>query len=191
MSPILGVWASANQSQFISTNSFESIATVTVGSSGQSSIEFTSIPSTYTHLQLRLFGRTTRASTDDYIYIRFNGDSNTANYRSHYLIGEGTNVYSGDISSDYSVFGRLTGGNAASSVFGALTVDMVDYKNTNKYKTFKNLGGQDLNGSPAYIWIGSSLWMSTSAITSFAIYPGTYSNFSQYTQAALYGIKGA
>jgi hypothetical protein len=181
--------SASNSITALQSTSFESIATVSLSSS-QSTITFSSIPQTYTHLQLRLFGRTTRASTDDYIYIRFNGDSNTANYRSHYLIAEGANKYSGDISSDYSVFGRLTGANAASSTFGALTVDMIDYKNTSKYKTFKNLGGQDLNGSAAYIWIGSSLWMSTSAITSCVLYPGTYSDFTQYTHAALYGIKG-
>ena len=169
--------------------SFESIATVSLSSS-QSTITFTSIPQTYKHLQLRLFGRTDRVSTDDYFSVRFNSDNTAANYRGHYLIAEGTNKYSGDHGNDYAIYGRLTATNAASSIFGVGIVDMLDYANTSKYKTGRNFGGQDINGSAAYTWNGSSLWMSTSAITSFVIYPGAGSNFVQYTHAALYGIKG-
>jgi hypothetical protein len=36
----------------------------------------------------------------------------------------------------------------------------------------------------------SSLWMSTSAITSIKLYPNT-GNWAQYSHFALYGIKGA
>ena len=168
---------------------FESIATVSLSGS-QSTITFSSIPQTYKHLQLRLFGRTDRGSTDDYFSVRFNGDNTATNYRGHYLIGEGVNKYSGDHGNDYAIYGRLTAASADSNIFGIGVVDMLDYTNTNKYKTGRNFGGQDLNGSAAYAWNGSSLWMSTSAITSFVIYPGAGSNFVQYTHAALYGIKG-
>jgi hypothetical protein len=185
-----GEYSSASGSATpIELTSFESIATVALSGS-QSTITFSSIPQTYKHLQLRLLGRTDRASADDYFSVRFNSDNTAANYRGHYLIGEGANVYSGDHGNDYAIYGRLTGASASSNMFGVGVIDMLDYTNTNKYKTGRNFGGQDINGSAAYAWNGSSLWMSTSAITSFVIYPGAGSNFVQYTHAALYGIKG-
>jgi hypothetical protein len=54
------------------------------------------------------------------------------------------------------------------------------------------MGGVDYNSaSPnGEIYFGSNLWLSTSAITSLVIVPRTGTNFVQYTQFALYGIKG-
>ena len=71
--------------------SYESIATVTVGSGGSSSIDFTSIPSTYTHLQLRMTARCTAQSGGNptNVYLRFNSDSGS-NYAWHQLAGNGS-----------------------------------------------------------------------------------------------------
>jgi hypothetical protein len=44
---------------------FESIATVTVGGGGASSISFTSIPATYKHLQLEIYGKNNRGTVTD------------------------------------------------------------------------------------------------------------------------------
>ena len=49
----------------IMPGSYESIATVTVGSGGAASVEFTSIPSTYTHLQIRAIVRTNYTSSNN------------------------------------------------------------------------------------------------------------------------------
>ena len=78
MSPILGARGGLSASAYglfslQSTNSYESIQTVTVGSGGQSTISFTSIPSTYKHLQIRMLARATGASTVG--LIRFNSDA--------------------------------------------------------------------------------------------------------------------
>ena len=72
-----------------STNSYESIATVTVGAGGSSSISFSSIPSTYKHLQIRSINLS--SSTDNNILMRFNSDSG-ANYSRHYVYGDGASV---------------------------------------------------------------------------------------------------
>jgi hypothetical protein len=66
--------------------------------------------------------------------------------------------------------------------------DVLDYANTNKFKTLRSLTGNDRNGSGS-IWLDSGLWRSTSAITSIKFTTGTA--FAQYSQFALYGIKGA
>jgi hypothetical protein len=69
----------------------------------------------------------------------------------------------------------------------------LDYRNTNKYKTLRSLGGNDNNTAspPGDLYYGSNLWLNTAAITSLVIVPRTGTNFVQYTQFALYGIKGA
>jgi hypothetical protein len=187
LSPILGIWASANQSQYISTNSYESIVTTTVGSN-VSEITFSSIPSTYTHLQFRLITRTNRGTAEDGFRITINDDTNTANYRSHVLYGDGSSVV------PQSITGLGWAGyyptNSGSSIFGGGVMDFLDYANTNKGKTMRHLGGYDANGS-GYIVFSSSLWTSTAAITKIKFTFDSGSSFTQYSQLALYGIKGA
>ena len=197
MSPILGIWASANQSQYISTNSYESIQTVTVGAGGSSSISFTSIPSTYKHLQLRMLVQETRG---DYgiagANMTFNSDSGS-NYAYHQINGDGSSVGASGASSQTSIricdgdFGtnQATGG----LVFGVGILDILDYANTNKYKTIRHLAGVDINGTVlsvgGRVGLFSGLWQSTSAVSSFTITPNGASDFRQYSSFALYGIK--
>ena len=71
---------------------FESIATVTIGSGGASNAEFTSIPSTYKHLQIRASIRTTRNAQNSLFYY-INGDNSNSTYTTHYIGGTGSSVY--------------------------------------------------------------------------------------------------
>jgi hypothetical protein len=187
MSPILGVWASANQSQYILTASYDSIATVTVGAGGASSISFTSIPSTYTHLQIRCLSKDSRSFSNTAFSIQFNGDTGT-NYNEHGLTGDGSSAtaYATANASNIGI-GNSSGGSNA-NIFGAQIVDILDYANTNKFKTVRTLGGHDQNGS-GYLGLFSGAWRSTSAITSITIIP-LVANVQQYSSFALYGIKG-
>lgn len=188
MSPILGIIASSISGSKASTTSYESIATVTVGSGGSSSIDFTSIPSTYKHLQLRCLGRTTAAVSNDVAYLRFNSDSGT-NYSAHDLRGNGGVVAAGGYPSQNAMYlQRFAGGNQASGMFGVVVADILDYANTSKYKTLRDSGGYDFNGS-GNVYLASGLWLSTSAITSMTMTTSS-GNWAQYTQFALYGIKG-
>lgn len=172
------------------TSSYESIATVTVGSGGAASAEFTSIPSTYTHLQIRAIARTNRASNGDWLEIQFNTDT-ASNYSDHYLAGNGTSASAGGQANvTYMEVNRFPAASSTASIFGVFVTDILDYANTNKYKTIRNLGGNDQNGS-GEVHLGSGLWRSTSAITSIKIMPGGGTNLVQYSQIALYGIKGA
>jgi hypothetical protein len=172
-----------------SPSSYESIATVTVGSGGAANVEFTSIPSTYTHLQIRGIARLTGSYTYEEYVVRVNSDSNT-NYSYHYLQGSGSSaVASAGASTNAGKSPSCLGGaSLTASVFGAIIFDILDYKDTNKYTTIRMLGGVDNNGG-GYVGIASSLWRNTNAITSFEL-TGP-SNFAQYSTFALYGIKGA
>ena len=85
MTPIsLGIFASTVVPP--AATSFESIATVTVSGSNVSSITFSSIPGTYTHLQIRAFMVSGLSANNQW---RFNGDSGN-NYTWHQLQGDGS-----------------------------------------------------------------------------------------------------
>jgi hypothetical protein len=196
VSPILGIWASQNYPRI--TNSYESIQTVTVGAGGQSSISFTSIPSTYKNLEIRFFAYSTRQSgndIDDY-NIRFNSDTGSS-YAYHYLAGEGVgSAFAGSTSSATAINSVTCVGTLKSNSYisGGAIISVIDYANTSKFKTMRLLGGADMNGdgagdSPGRVGMVSGLWQSTSAITSINMYC-TNGNWGQYSSFGLYGIKG-
>lgn len=164
---------------------FESIATIVVGSAGAANVEFTNIPNTYTHLQVRGIVFTT--TTDYSPAIQFNSDTGS-NYRSHIMNGNGS-VGTGS-SPNSPTEGVLFGKSYAASDTHptGLIIDILDYKNTNKYKTIRTFGGNDRNGSGEVSFI-STLWKNTAAITSIKIYAAV--NLKQYTHFALYGIRSA
>ena len=180
----------AGNAAFVDT-SYESIATVTVGAGGASSVNFTSISSAYTHLQIRTMVKTNEGTTGaTNIEMRFNSDT-AGNYTRHYLFGTGSSAISGGGGGA----NLLTTGSAAqsgvASTFGATVIDILDYANTNKFKTMRTISGVDQNDSGSrFIWgTQSGVWMSTSAITSISLFSNS-SNLSQYSSFALYGIKG-
>ena len=189
MSPILGILASSNFQRV--TSSYESIATTTVGSGGAATITFSSIPATYTHLQLRMLTRGNSTSGFQ-IKTNFNNDSGNNYSPSHFLEGDGATVAAG-VAGGTSVTRIQTYASPKSSttanVFGGFVIDILDYANTNKYKTLRHFGGFDANGS-GFIDLDSGLWMSTSAINRIDVTTGATS-FAQYSSFALYGIKGA
>ncbi len=170
-------------------NSFFSIETVTVGAGGAANIEFTNIPQTYTHLQIRGIGRTARANIEDGLYIRFN--SATTGYSDHHLYGSGAAASSfANSGSDTEIETyTMPGNNAASSIFGVAVIDILDYKDTNKFKTLRLIGGFDNNSTNGRVELVSGNWRSTNAITSITLIAGN-STWVQYSSFALYGIKG-
>ena len=171
-----------------STNSYESISTVTVGAGGSSSIDFTSIPSTYKHLQIRAITRDDGGVYNTY-RVRYNGDT-AANYSVHAMYGQ--NVSTVDQFGNANQTGIIvyaTPGAVASGIFGAQIIDILDYADTNKYKTQRSLGGVSENNDNNLITVMSGSWRSTSAVTSINI-AANGATFQQYSQFALYGIKG-
>ena len=168
---------------------FESIATVTVGSGGASSIEFTSIPGTYQHLQVRLIGRSDRAAAGDYIRVQLNSDTGS-NYAWHELRGDGANATAtGSSSQTGGIVKQITGASNGANEFGSVVIDILDYTETSKNTTVRSLGGFDSNGD-GQIVLMSSLWANTSAVTSLKLESQAgSSNWVEHSTAALYGIK--
>jgi hypothetical protein len=162
---------------------YEKIATTTL-SSNQGTVTFSSIPATYTHLQIRGIGQNNNALQRD-VYVTFNSDSG-ANYSYHRLTGDGATASSdAGTSATFMILGRVS--QTGVSHFGALVIDIFDYANTNKYKTARAIAGRDANGSGS-VWLNSGNWRSTNAITSITLKPQTDS-WNQYSSFALYGVK--
>ena len=181
---------------------YESIATIT-GESGQT-FTITNIPQTFTHLQLRAISR---VSLGSYTFSGYsmrvgNGSVDTgSNYSNHRIYTTGNGSIGADGSSNASSIDGpfFTANNAIANNVAVTILDILDYKNTNKYKTIRMLTAFDNNdtgssspgaGSIAFIQYGSAAWRSTSAINTMSFSMGG-SATNSVQQFALYGIKGA
>jgi hypothetical protein len=158
------------------------------GSSG--TITFSSIPSTFKHLQLRVAGRNTTTDTTGNMYlVQLNSDTTAANYKSHRLFGSGTSV-SSDESSAWSgiSFGYTTSGSSTASAHSAYIMDIMDYSLTTKNKTTRTLGGFYVTDYKQ-VSLTSGVWLNTSAVTSLTIETYGTDNFTSTSRFSLYGVS--
>jgi hypothetical protein len=81
------------------------------------------------------------------------------------------------------------GASASANIFGVGVCDILDYADTNKYKTVRTLTGRDFNGS-GDVRLHSTNWRNTATVTSIKVSDSSGANLAQYTSVALYGIKG-
>ena len=188
--PILGTYASQVTAN-LSTSSFESIQTVTLTGT-QSVVSFSSIPSTYKHLQLRYVATSTRPTfSADNALMQFNG--NTSGYARHILAGEGSIVYAGGTPNATHMWLGQISSTVTPNIFGIGVVDILDYTDSNKYTTIRSLGGVDLNGVNNTIAGGPQLWsglyQNTAAVSSIQLTCQS-AEYAAGTRFALYGIKG-
>jgi len=191
--PILGIVASGKTASTISTNSYQSIATFTVGSGGSSSISFSSIPATFKHLQIRCLMKSTSGGTDAWAWslqAYLNADTTVANYAYHRIRGDnGNNIVADGNGSGIGQLGFIPGVGQANQ-FGPSIIDILDYTNTNKYTTFRAMGGSSTNGvSNSFVGFQSQLWQNTAAVNAIELKPSGGS-FAEYSSFALYGIEG-
>jgi hypothetical protein len=173
------------------TSSYESIATVTVATP-TGTVTINSIPSSYTHLQLRIISKVDGSGGGYWdCLVRANGDTGS-NYAFHYLSGNGSTASAFGQSSRTSM--QLIGANYENTgnVFGASVLDIHDYASTTKNKTFRVFSGVNTNAGSTLdqVHLRSGLWMSTTAINSISIL-GNGQNFTAGSVFSLYGIKGA
>ena len=193
MTPIFGIMASSISGSKIVTSSYESIATATAAG-GETSLSFTSIPSTVKSLQIRAIARDTYTSYQSAydVGIQLNNDTAT-NYAYHQLLGNGSAALAaGAITSDRMYWNSLSSSSNASNTtsYGAGYCDIIDYASTTKNKTIRAMSGFDFNtASTAYrVQLSSGLWINTAAITSIKLLPGVTA-FAAGSTFALYGIK--
>lgn len=157
------------------------IDSVTVGAGGVSTVSFSSIPSTYQHLQLR--GFIADNATNGNFALKYNGSYATFG---HQLQGDGTSAIGDSYGSTSAglIYAQRT--NTGQFVF---VTDILDYANPNKNKTARSLAGGDNNGA-GRINLASNFINSTSAITSLDLYFST-GTIPQYSKISLYGYMGS
>jgi len=162
---------------------------VVVLSASASSIDFLSIPQTYSHLQIRYLAQSSNSATAaDNLAFRFNSDTG-ANYTRHYLDGSGSSATAGSNTGVTQVYATCSQTSATyPSNFGVGILDILDYTNTNKYTTTRALSGVDFNATGGAVQLTSGLWLNTAAITSINI-RALAGNLTQYSSFSLYGIK--
>lgn len=170
-------------------SSYDSIASAT--GVGVSTVTFSSIPSTYKHLQIRISALVTNEGFSWTGTI--NGDSTSTNYRSHYLVtdlGTGTLLAGGTQNSQLlRVFPYNA--TAATPYSNVAIIDIIDYSSTSKYKTVRIFSGKNTNNTQPgrdAVELSSTLWLSTSAINSISF--NMQQNGLSGSSFALYGIKG-
>jgi hypothetical protein len=162
---------------------FTLISSVTVGSGGAANIEFTSIPSTYTDLVVKLSARGDVAGTA--VKIQFN--NSTSDLSSRYLFGSGSAAASYTDASNIYAYENSSGYTA--STFSNSEIYIPNYAgNTNKSVSVDAV--TETNATTADMALFAGLWSNTSAITSIKLVPNS-GNFAQYSTAYLYGISNA
>jgi len=173
---------------------YELISTSTVGATAVSSIDFTSISSTYTDLLVVHSLRTTLTGGPyhfDDCALRFNGDTGNNYNRLVLRTREGSTGSGQNISSSFIVLYESDAADATANSFGSGQVYITNYASA-EHKSVDVMGGSESNNATQVQYgFASGLWKSTSAITSIKLYSQNGANFVQYSSASLYGIKKA
>jgi hypothetical protein len=185
--PILGIMASQISGKLWQPDgAYDSLSTITVPSGGVASVTFAGIPNTYKHLQLRCLVKSSLAGNTSAMAIQYN--SVTTGYFHHGLYGDGASAAAYAVTSTNTAGGSFIAGTAATSVFGAVIIDILDYASADKNKTTRILSGADFNGT-GQIRFSSGSVVLTSPITSLNLFDINGGTLSQYSQFSLYGVR--
>jgi len=161
---------------------FTKIASVTVGAGGSASIDFTSIPSTYTDLVIKYSLRST--TTQDWCRLTFNGSSSNWSFRT--LRGNGSSPDSfSETANDFSMY--MNPSSTTSNTFSNGDLYIPNYSGST-YKSLSIDNVSENNATLAYTLLVAGLWSNTSAINQVTVTAKTGS-LAQYSTATLYGIN--
>ena len=165
------------------------IQSVTVPSGGASSIDFTSIPSTYTDLCLVVSLRGTYSAATGTIqnYLSINGSN--ANRTIKRIEAYSTSVVS-DSAATYTM-GYIPGTAVTASTFNNTAIYITNYASTTLNKSISCDAVVERNSATDYdLELIANLWSSTVAINQLTITP-SLGNLDQYSTAYLYGIRNS
>ncbi len=165
-----------------------------------SSVEFSSIPATYEHLQFRLTARSSYAATGQAtldVQLGTGGgavDTGT-NYSRHYVRGSGTGTPDVQKATGSTAIDCMRAVNAyeASTKYSPSIMDILDYANANKNTTVQAMTFADKSaGGNPELGFASGLWDATGAVdrVKFTLSAGNY-NFMRGSEFTLYGLKSS
>jgi hypothetical protein len=169
-------------------NTFTLIESVTVGSGGAASIDFTSIPATYTDLCLKVSLKTNPNAGVESVTIEFNG---SPTYTLRRLYADGATIASDSATNKYFLIANADAA-TVTSVFGNGEVYIPNYTGTTN-KSFSADSVAEINATSGnFMEMVAGMATLTSAITTITLKPFTISNsFVQYSTAYLYGVSNA
>lgn len=160
-------------------------------------VEFTGIPQTYEHLQLRVSARDDGAGSDySELTLRFGPVGGSIDTGNNYYHAE-MRGYSTTTSAEANVGTHrlrmtfIAAPNDDSAQFGGGIIDILDYRNTNKNTTVIWYGGNA--GAPTYPWLamGSGLWTGTGAIDQISVAGYAHGSLLRGSEFTLYGLNSA
>jgi hypothetical protein len=163
------------------------IASNTVGAGGVASVTFSSIPTTYTDLLLKISARTSRTGfVNDSLLVRFNGSTTGYSFRSLYGLNGSASSASG--STNQATY-ALDAPAATANTFSNTELYIPNYNSSNNKSMSIDSVSEDNNAAGPIAELRAFLWSNTAAITSVALFPETGPNFVQYSTFTLYGIS--
>lgn len=171
-------------------NTFTKIASVTVGSGGAASIDFTSIPSTYTDLCVKYSIRSAYSGgTISGVKLTFNNSATGYSYKQLYGFAGAAGSF-GTGSATELVFNQDSASNTAST-FASAEIYIPNYASSNN-KSVSIDSVVEQNATSGYeLDLFAGLWSNSAAITSIKVVDYNATNFVQYSTATLYGIKSS
>lgn len=170
-------------------DTYELIASTTVGSGGASSIDFSSIPNTFTDLVVHLSGRSSRSNPTDTVFLKFNNTNSTYSTIRVYSTGTSVGSDTGSTGNGLDV-ATLNGATSTSSFFSNQKIYIPSYTSSNK-KTISYDGTSSNNSTTGnFLVLTSGQWSGTSTINQITLTPDVGS-FVQYSTAYLYGVKSS
>jgi len=173
----------------VAAGTYELISTTVLGGTA-ASVTFSNLgdySTTYKHLQIRYAARSSDANPGVGVYSRLNADAGS-NYRSHYLLGNGSSVLSGSVATTSGLSGIIAAAGSTASNFGVAVIDLLDPYSTTKNKTLRTLSGFT-DAAQKRIDLQSTLWINTASLTSWLLLP-ELGNFVSGSRFSLYGIRG-
>lgn len=160
---------------------------VEVGSGGAASIDFSSIPSTYTDLAVFFSARGVATSDFPATGLKFNGSATS--YSGRYLLGSGSGTSSGVGGSTYIRLGNADGSLQTGSTFASTFIYIPNYAGSTNKSVSIDMASEN-NATAAYANLSAGLWSNTAAITSISLFIDG-ANLAQYSSAYLYGVSNA
>jgi hypothetical protein len=169
-------------------NTFVKIQTITAGSGGTSSFDFTSIPQTYTDLKIFVSVRSTLAQIYGAGSLQFNSDTGS-NYIWRRIGGQGVGVGSDLLNPATSIIYEFVGANSTASIFANAEIYIPNYTVASQKSVSIDSVGEN-NATEAYQTFTAGKWTNTAAITSIKLF-SLSQTIVQYSTATLYGIKSS
>lgn len=156
-----------------------------VTSGSQATVVFSSIPTTYRDLEIRVRARGDTAAAECEVRLQFNSDTGN-NYDYQQLFANTATGVSHLQATSHIKTVQIPAGTATANFVGATSITIYDYKSTSRFKEVSSEGGQSFTTQRTTLTSGQ--WRSTSAINEVNVHlsAGSYVDGSI---VSLYGVR--